>query len=747
MSYIAVADANDLITNMYDYDAIPNYDLKQREWYINTIEEGKTTITAPYIDMVTGKRIISITAPIEDRGQISGVFGLDVMIEDINTMMSDYRIGDKGYAVLVYKNGEILYHPDYDTTDPLKKVFLKDLVGGVSKELLSGESGMTSYTFQEVEKYIAFLPIKNTNLIVLTIIPKSEVFHQLNKFMATNLCILIGLVAVVTLLLIFLNNFISTPVVRISREIENYRNDKYTCLPQKYLSREDEIGILSRELSFMLQENSNYVLEIEEKNQKISISKEKISREHLLFKTTIQSLGDGVIATDKFGKIKIMNNVAENLTGWSMQEAEGKDFNKVFNIINEFTREIVTCPVQQVLELNQAIQLEDHTFLINKTGEEIPIEDSAAPIVQENGSILGAVIVFRDFSDKKRKQDKIEFLSYHDQLTGLYNRRFYEEELRKLDIKQNLPLTIVMGDVNGLKLINDSFGHVMGDELLKKVAEVIKKGCRDDDIIARLGGDEFVILLSKTDAFEAEQIIKRIDDMSHIEKAELIDISISFGYETKNNEEEDIQEIFKKAEDKMYEKKNYKREGMRKTAINPILISLHEKSKREDPHSNRVSQLCERMGVALGLPEYDIIKLKLIALLHDIGKIAIDENILNKPGKLTDREWEEIKCHSEMGYRIISTANDTSDMARCVLSHHERWDGKGYPKGLKEKEIPFVSRIIAIADAYDAMTSERSYRSALPEEVAVQELQKNAGTQFDSQLTSIFIEKVLGKSI
>jgi diguanylate cyclase (GGDEF)-like protein/PAS domain S-box-containing protein len=374
-------------------------------------------------------------------------------------------------------------------------------------------------------------------------------------------------------------------------------------------------------------------------------------------------------------------------------------------------------------------------------GTLLPVEVMLTSILLNEKKVFH--ILWRDISERKKMEQKLKYLGYHDLLTGLYNRRFFEEELKRLDVERNFPLTIVIADVNGLKLINDSFGHAMGDELLKTVAEVTKKACRADDIIARLGGDEFVILLPKTNASETEQILNRIKALARKEKVGSIAISVAFGYETKKKEEEKIQEILKKAEDHMYKKKLFESPSMRGKTINAIINTLHEKNKREEQHSHRVSALCKSMGKALGLPEGEIEELKTVGLLHDIGKIAIEETILNKPGKLTDEEWREIKRHPEIGYRILSTVNDMSEMAEYVLAHHERWDGKGYPKGLKGEEITLQSRIISIADSYDAMTSERSYRSALPEKVAREELQKNSGAQFDPELVRVFIEKVL----
>lgn len=351
----------------------------------------------------------------------------------------------------------------------------------------------------------------------------------------------------------------------------------------------------------------------------------------------------------------------------------------------------------------------------------------------------------RDMTVKKELEERLEYLCYNDQLTGLYNRRYYEEELKSLDVKENYPLTIVLGDVNGLKLINDSFGHVVGDELIKKSAQIIKNGCRSQDVVIRLGGDEFVILLPQTDTYEAEKIVENINNLAKKEKIQGLDISISFGYETKCYEDEMIQEIFIKAEDYMYKRKLFESSNMRGKTIDTIINTLNEKNKREEQHSVRVAELCELMGKNIGLPKRKIQELKNAGLLHDIGKIAIEENILNKPGRLTEDEYNEIKRHPEIGYRILSTVNEMSEIAKYVLSHHEMWNGEGYPKGIKDIDIPFESRIISIVDAYDAMTSERPYRKALSEEFAIEELKRNSGIQFDPELVNLFIEKVLNK--
>jgi len=472
--------------------------------------------------------------------------------------------------------------------------------------------------------------------------------------------------------------------------------------------------------------------------------KEELYWEKELLRSTLLSIGDGVVTTDQQGKVTSINKVAEQLTGWTQEEAIGKPLEEVFNIINECTRERCENPVHKVLEIGNTIELANHTILISKEGIERSIEDSAAPIRDEDGKIKGVVLVFRDFTEKKAKQAKVEYLSFHDQLTGLYNRSFFEEELKRLDTERNLPLTLVIVDINGLKLTNDAFGHSIGDRLLQKAAEVMKNECRADDIIARIGGDEFAILLPKTDSDQDVMIVNRMNGIISNEKVDSIMLSISFGWETKQQAAENMTVIFKKAEDYMYRHKLSESKSMRHKTIEMIIKTLYEKNAREQQHSARVSQLCVALGVALGLREGHISELRTVGLMHDIGKITIDDRLLDKPGPFSTEEWVEMKRHAETGYRILSSVNEFAPLAEYVLAHHERWDGKGYPKGLKGEEIPLEARIIAVADTYDAMTRDRPYRKTLSEEATIEEIKRNAGIQFDPYIARVFVESVLG---
>jgi diguanylate cyclase (GGDEF)-like protein/PAS domain S-box-containing protein len=471
----------------------------------------------------------------------------------------------------------------------------------------------------------------------------------------------------------------------------------------------------------------------------------KLEVEKNKYFSTLVSIGDGVMVVGLDEKIEMINKVCAEMTGWTEAEAKGMYYKDVLKLSHENPEYDILNPVEEVLKSGNTYELSNHAMLTSKNGKVYLLEDSASPIKNLQNEMLGVVLVFRDSTQKQKQKRMIEYLSFHDVLTELYNRRFFEEEMKRLDTSRNYPLTIIMGDLNGLKLTNDAFGHYEGDKLLKQTAELFRTYLRSEDIAARWGGDEFAVLMPHTTSEDAEKIVQRIVKGASKKKSDKGILSIAFGWATKIDNTIELEEVFKNAEEYMYKKKISENQSVRGLTIKAIIKTLFEKSPREERHSQRVKELSVKIAKALELSEHKVDDITTMGLLHDIGKIIVPGEILDKPGKLTKAEYDEIKKHPAIAYRMLSSINEFSSIADGVLSHHERWDGKGYPNGIKGDEIPIESRIIAIAEAYDAMTSSRPYRKkGLSLEKARQELIDGAGTQFDPEIINFIIkEKIM----
>ncbi|MDD4572376.1 MAG: diguanylate cyclase [Clostridia bacterium] len=467
---------------------------------------------------------------------------------------------------------------------------------------------------------------------------------------------------------------------------------------------------------------------------------ESLCYERNKYRQTLISIGDGVMVVDDRGNIEILNNVAERLTGWSLEEAHGLPYKEVFVLSHEDPECTINDPIEDVFRTDTVQELGNHALLTSRDGSNYHLEDSAAPIKDSSGTTMGVVLVFRDVTDKKEQRKRIEYLSFHDSLTGLYNRRFFEDQMLRLNNENSLPISIIMGDVNGLKLTNDVFGHNYGDMLLERLAEVMQKVCRKQDVIARWGGDEFVILLPKTGRKETERIMAKIKTEFAKEHIKALEGSVSMGCDTKEEPNTEIMQILATAEERMYAAKSLERYAIKSNVIKAILNKLHENSEREKNHSARVSELAQALGKALDLSETEIYKLKEAGLMHDIGKIVLEPKLLNGNQPLSKSERNEVKRHSIVGYRILNSFDDTIDLAEVVLAHHERWDGTGYPKGLKGEEIPELARIITLAESYDRMTDASNNAKAKSKAEAICAIRENAGKQFDPQMAQLFIK-------
>lgn len=375
-------------------------------------------------------------------------------------------------------------------------------------------------------------------------------------------------------------------------------------------------------------------------------------------------------------------------------------------------------------------------------GHIITEESIKTPIIDEYGNIRGIVGISRDITQHKTLEDKLRYLSEIDALTDLYNRNSFEEKIKKLNKANYHPLGIIMGDVNGLKLINDTLGHLEGDNLLRSISNVLKSSCSESGYVFRWGGDEFIILVPNADELKCDKLIKQILNDCKKYDYKYMQLSISLGAVVKHEVDDNIYDCINKAEEKVYRHKLLDNKSIKSSIMDSLLKSLEEKNLETNEHAKRVTKYALALGQKLNFKISELDELILVARLHDIGKIGISEDILLKPGSLTNEEFEIMKTHTEKGYRIINASSELYTVAKCVLTHHERWDGKGYPLGLKGDEIPLVSRIINIADSFDVMTNNRPYKNTKSKNEAIKELQRCAGTQFDPTLVHYFIEYI-----
>jgi len=515
-------------------------------------------------------------------------------------------------------------------------------------------------------------------------------------------------------------------------------NESKTLVPMRYHKKKDGTVFPVEITASLFDRNSREVLLVSVRDITQRLNSEKTLRyNEEKFKAITQISMDGYWVIDKDGNILEVNDAYSKMIGYSVED-------------------LLTMNISDISVSEDMLQTSEHMNEIKKQGW-----DKFESIHRKaDGSIITVHIsvtfiadkelyisFISDITERKRAEEEIKHLVYHDGLTGLYNRSFFEEEVARLSVDRQMPISIIMGDINGLKLINDGFGHENGDKVIINIASILRNCCREEDVVARVGGDEFCILLPKSD----EAIVQRICDNIYKEcekqgkqnKDGLQFVSISLGSTTRTNAHESIEVIMKEAESAMYKHKLLETRSLRSSVVSSIISTLHERYVETAEHSRRAQILCRKIGLALGVSDSIIDDLKLLAILHDIGKVAIDDKIINKTGELTEEERKEMQRHCEIGYHITQSTLEFQHISEYILTHHERWDGTGYPRHIKGEDIPLLARILSIIDAYDAMVNDRLYRKALTAEEAVMEIKKFSGTQFDPNLAKIFIEKVL----
>lgn len=449
----------------------------------------------------------------------------------------------------------------------------------------------------------------------------------------------------------------------------------------------------------------------------------------------------GIMHFDRYGAITACNDKIEVLVEAAQENLVG------VNLLSLPDKKLVSA-------VNKALSGElshyEGDYQIGARAKAVPVKADFAPIKIGEKDIIGGVAIVEDITERKLSEKKLRFLSFHDALTGIYNRAYFEQEMKRLEAGRNFTAGIIVCDVDGLKLVNDTLGHEKGDTLLVAAAAVLRNSFRESDVVARIGGDEFAVLLPGSSRVVVEEAFKRAK--RSVEKYNLahsdLPLSMSMGFAANSGKDVRMIDLFKEADNSMYREKLHSRQSARSSIVQALMKALEERDFITEGHAGRLPELMEEMAVTLGLPERRLADLRLLAKFHDIGKVGIPDRILFKKGPLTSEEWLEMQRHSEIGHRIALSAPELAPVAEWILKHHEHWDGSGYPLGIKGEEIPLACRILAIADAYDAMTSNRPYRQAVSHDEAIAELKRCSGTKFDPKLLRVFIEvlEVLARS-
>ncbi|HNX28229.1 MAG TPA: diguanylate cyclase [Syntrophomonadaceae bacterium] len=700
--------------------------ISQQEYFINAIR-GEKSFSQPVKSSTDDSVNLAFAVPIEREGQIVGVL---VGIEDasiLSRITNEITYGKKSCSFIVSGDGTILAHPD------ASKIFkqyndIKDScpreVAGVKNLMISGDGNYSKYVLNDGTAMMAgFAPIEKTNW---TIGVAAEEKELLAGMVSMKRGIVIASVFAIILALFFafrVGRTISLPINLITGYYRKMAEGDFSRrLDSTWTGRKDELGALAfgyNTINFNIGQIINKLAESENNLRQIT-----------------DNMTDIICRVDKEGKFIYMSPSLFAVTGWRSEELSGwgvfdlvhpEDVENSFEIFRDSIRNEITGRAEFRFK--------------TKEGNYKWMEGTGRALYNEDGRAIGGIITCREIEERKKAEKEIQYLIDYDVLTKLYNRSFFERKIYELDTLGTVPVAVLVCDVDGLKLVNDTLGHTVGDKLLLATARLFNNNCPEEATVARVGGDEFAILLPD---HNEEKLNKLLDSLRNAIKKindDNIDmpISISMGYSMRVNPQEKLMEVYKRADEAMYREKLMHSRSNRSAIVEVVMRALEARDYITEGHAERMQNIVITMGEAIGMNEHEINNLCLFARFHDIGKVGVPDQILFKKDKLTSEEFDEMKKHCEIGYRIVQTSPDFVHIADWILKHHEWWDGNGYPLGLKAGDIPLQCRVLAIADAFDAMMNDRPYRKAMDIKAIKLELRRCAGTQFDPILVEYFL--------
>lgn len=739
-----------------------SFDPRTRVWYKTAETAGEPTFSPIYKHFVMNDLAISAAWPIYNKtGELKGVLGTHMLLTDIGKYLKEAVNKYQGDAVILEKGSKALIANSMGIDNftvladgTLKRHGIDIVEDSDLKEVYKNYNNYPEqHFFYKGKGQNFYIDVKEINMegldwVLISAIPEELLLAPMLQsilwaVLLTGIALLLSLTIFITIISKMLK-----PMDRLKQVSAALSSGDLT--KRVDIVRDDEIGMISHSFNEVADKMqlliNNLETAVKDRTDELYIANTDSEKNRNQLKLILDSTAEAIYGMNLNGECTFCNKSCIKLLGYNSQDdLLGKNMHHQIHHTrhNGTVFPIDECRIFHSITQGKGFVADDEVFW-RADGTSFDVEYHSYPQIK-NGEVVGGVVTFMDITDRKQKEAEIQYLSSRDTLTGLHNRRYFEDSLRNLDIPENLPLSLIFADINGLKMTNDIFGHSAGDSLIKKSAEILVQACRENDIVARVGGDEFIILLPNTNEDNAEKIISRIkSEFSHARVA-AIKCSISLGFDTKRSPEQSLEDIMANAENEMYKDKTMNRKSVNKDIINTIVDELHSKSDREKQHSIITSELCGKVGSALQLSEPEVNKLKRAGYLHDIGKITLDESLFNEEVTL-EEELEIMQDHPVVGYRILNLFDDKMDLAEYVYNHHERWDGSGYPRGIKGKQIPQISRIISVVETYERVLNRGNLTLPERKQKAIEVIKEGSGKQFDPKIAELFVKMMTEKT-
>lgn len=746
----AQLDDNGNIHSNTDYSE-GEYSFYESEYYALSQESDQISFTKPYKDKSTGYSIMVSSMPINDEnGDYIGCVVTKVKLSDISLMLNEYT-NDVNKLYIIDEDGRFIAHNDISKVEDEISIYdleYQSLDDEAINDMFNDSKGTFDF-YDETTHYRAYYStIDRFNWKLIYVVEYETL--QSNITSSTPFFILMAILTIFVLsaLIIFLmDKYIEKPIRVVLKELESVTDNSYSVdVTADLLNRSDEFGVIGTELNNMKIRLKKYQSELEEAvNENLSFAEEMKVQNDALMKSEVE------LVDSLSYRRAILNALPDiiflvNADGLVLEQI-GYNTSTIIdtsNFVGNNLRDVLVDKdlCENIIEKSKItlktsnVELLEICLINDKTEEYFDIR--FAECTTET-----VLVLIRNMTTFQKQLKDINYLTNFDQLTGLLNRVNLRKQMNELLKGKRLPFTIIVADINGIKLVNSSYGFEVGDVFIKTFSDILLSVNYPGKILGYYGGGQFCIVLENADEKNAEEFVKLVKEECKLHYVKDINITAAFGYYCIHDEYSSIDYAVNSAEKFLLANKHKEYANNHINTVEIINRTLQAKSPREQFHSDRVAELCVKFAVACGFSEKEQKEMHTAGLLHDIGKIGIREDILDKPGKLDDNEFVEMRRHPEIGFKILEASGNMKEIASIIVSHHEKWDGTGYPYRLKGEDIPFKSRMITIIDAYDAMVSDRSYRKGMPQDVAVSELIKCKGTQFDPELVDIFIEKVL----